>query len=288
MKRSYRKWIFLVLTVLLMFKLNSCLQFRESPQSLSKKFTKRNLDLQLKTIEVEGRKLHFIRTSFGDSTKPLAVFVHGSPGASDNFQDNLYDTVLRAHYEMISVDRPGFGHSDFGKSMPALKDQAAFIAGLLDSFQNRKIVLVGHSYGGPVIVRMAADFPDKIAALLIVAGSVDPALEPKEWWRKPANTTFGKLLIPKAMEVSNQEILTLKHDLEVLKTSWDKVHQPVYFLQGEKDHLVPPENADFARKYLINSTWVKINKVKDMNHFFPFTRHEMITEALLEIKTKIE
>jgi pimeloyl-ACP methyl ester carboxylesterase len=288
MKKGYRRLIWIGLLSFGIFKLSGCLQFRDSPKKVTKNFQKRNLDLQLKTIHVNGRNLHFVRTNFSDSTKPLAIFVHGSPGASDNFEDNLYDSLLRTHFEMISVDRPGFGHSDFGRSMPALKDQAAFIGSLLDSFANRKIILIGHSYGGPVIVRMAIDFPNKIDGILIVAGSVDPELEPEEWWRKPADTRIGRWLLPKVMEVSNQEIMTLKADLIEMQPLWSTIKQPVYVLQGEKDGLVPPGNADFAKANLINSSWVKIDKVKDMNHFFPFTRHESITKAILELEAQIE
>mgnify|MGYP002629985061 CR=1 FL=1 len=283
MKKRYRRLLIWAILILGMLKLNACFQFRESPKKVVKSFTTRGMDVQLKTLDIDSRHLHFVRTSFSDSIMPLAVFIHGSPGASDNFKRNLFDSSLRAHFEMISVDRPGFGHSDFGHSLPSLKGQAALIMALLDSFPDRQIFLIGHSYGGPVIVRMAIDYPERIAGLLIVAGSIDPELEPEEWWRKPANTWFGRLLIPKSMEVSNEEILTLKQDLNDMLPLWKRIEIPVYILQGQKDKLVPPGNADFAEKHLVNSSWLKVNRVDDMNHFFPFTRHEMITEALMEL-----
>src|SRR5687768_6432386 len=108
----------------------------------------------------------------GDSTKPLALFVHGSPGSLSAFIDFLADTALLSKTLLITADRPGFGYSNFGNAEPSLKKQGETLKPLLEMYRNnRPLILIGHSLGGPLIAKMAIDYPDLVDGLIIVAGS---------------------------------------------------------------------------------------------------------------------
>ncbi len=107
----------------------------------------------------------------------------------------------------MSVDRPGFGKSNLGRPERSLQRQAASIAPVLQNNNAAKrAILVGHSLGGPLIVRLAIDYPELVGGLILVAPSVDPALEPKEWYRKVGNFALVRPLLPVEIDVSNQEI----------------------------------------------------------------------------------
>lgn len=276
----------LALIVLLLFTMGACLHLRDSNRQVMKKFKSAGYHVEARDIKtIFDRNLHYIQTGRADANAPVLFFIHGSPGASNNFNDNLLDSQLQSKYLMVSVDRPGFGYSNFGKSIPILSGQAEYLEPLLALFKGRRVILVGHSYGGPLAVKMAIKYPEWVHGLVLVAASVDPELEPDEWWRRPADTWFGRLLIPKIMEVSNQEIITLKQDLIAMDPEWVAVTQPTVVIQGLKDKLVPPGNADFAEKHLVNSKWVKVERIPDMNHFIPFTRSELITGAILNLNS---
>jgi pimeloyl-ACP methyl ester carboxylesterase len=148
----------------------------------------------------------------------------------------------------------------------------------------KKITLIGHSMGGPVIARMAMDYPELVDNLIIVAGSIAPDLEPNEkWFRIPMDFTPIRVLIPASFRASNHEILYLKPELEKMLPLWKNIRQPVIVIQGGKDFLVSPKNADFAEKMLVNSKSVKIVKVDTMNHFVPWSHPQLIKKAIIEI-----
>ena len=84
---------------------------------------------------------------------------------------------------MISIDRPGFGYSDFGKPLH-LADQTTLINGAVNKLRNGKnTYLVGHSLGGPLIVLMASRNPGYYNGLVLISGSVDALEKKPEKWR---------------------------------------------------------------------------------------------------------
>jgi len=218
--------------------------------------------------------------AIGDKTKPIAFFVHGSPGSWDNFLDFMVHPRLLEHFQMISVDRPGFGNSANGHPERSLEKQAAALASILKSVRsNQPVYLVGHSFGGPVIARMAVDFPELASGLILVAPSIDPDLEKTKWYQIPAHWKVFSWMLPGMLYSTNEEILALKKELEELKPLWKKITVPVSVIQGGKDRLVPAANADFAKKMLVNAP-VNMVFIDNMNHFVPWNRPGLIRQEL--------
>jgi pimeloyl-ACP methyl ester carboxylesterase len=246
----------------------------------AKQLEKYGVDAEFGYIEVGERAIHYTLAG-RDSTKPLVMLVHGSPGSSSNFLYFAKDSALLSKYQVLLVDRPGFGYSDFGKSEPSLELQAELLAKVLNNFYAEKKVLVGHSLGGPIICRIAMDSVNQVDGLLIVAGSVSPELEPEEKWRKPLNWKIIRWIFPRSFRVSNQEIIPAKTELEKMVPLWPNIICPVIIIQGEKDKLVPPGNAAYAKDKLVNAESVELMMLKENNHFIPFKTPEIMTEALL-------
>lgn len=276
-----------VLIFALMITLHSCMTFRMSSKEIDTYFSTRNLEGTQHHYSVGYRNIHYVTS--GDTTKPLVVFVHGSPGSLSAFIDFLADTVLLKRALLLTTDRPGFGYSNFGVAEPSLAAQATLLKPILEKYKkNRPVILVGHSLGGPVVARMAIDYPELVDGLILVAASIDPELEPNEtWFRAPLATPFLRWLLPKSLRASNEEIYQAKPELEAMLPLWKNVHCPVTVIQGDKDTLVPPGNADFAEKMLVNAS-VKIIRKKDMNHFVPWTNPMLIRQAIIDVVTLLE
>lgn len=236
---------------------------------------------QFGTYQINGRNMHY--TFAGCDTFPLVVIVHGSPGSSAEMLDYVGDSMLLRVARVAAVDRPGFGESDYGIAEPSLKEQAAVLVPLIKKLGNKKVILVGHSMGGPVIARFAIDYPDLVDGLVIVAGSIDPELEPATWWKRPFDLPGIRLLVPSALRISNREILPLRSELEKMRPEWSKITCPVTVVQGTKDDLVPAGNADFARKMLANNPHVKINMLENENHFIIWSKRKLIVEEILAL-----
>lgn len=259
----------------------SCMKFRISDEEASKKFAKSGVSLKIHRLNVNHRILHYTKT--GQDTLPTIVFVHGSPGSWDAFEAFMRDPLLLQKYRMISVDRPGFGYSNFGDAMH-LQDQSMIINALFEKEQNGKPVhLVGHSLGGPLIVQMAVDRPGYFDALVILAGSIDPKQETPERWRPLLMNNPLKFLVPGAMRPSNDELWYLKKDLKILAPLMSQVRTRVFIVHGDKDILVPYANMAFGVKAFTNVKSLDTLTIPGANHFIPWSHYKTVRSVLLKL-----
>jgi pimeloyl-ACP methyl ester carboxylesterase len=263
--------------------LSSCMSFKTSQKEIDKAFAGYQLKPTQHQIKVSDVMMNY--AEIGSDTLPVAFFVHGSPGSWSGFMDFMKDTVLLKKVKMVSVDRIGFGESDYGYAEESLVRQAEYLKPIVQKYKQmgKKITLIGHSLGGPMIARMAMDYPELVDNLIIVAGSIAPDLEPNEkWFRIPMDFLPIRFLIPASFRASNHEILYLKPELEKMLPLWKNIRQPVIVIQGGKDFLVSPKNADFAERMLVNAKSVKVVRVDTMNHFVPWSHPQLIKKAILE------
>ena len=193
------------------------------------------------------------------------------------------------HFQLIAVDRPGYGGSGEGMSEGSLKEQAAVVMEALQVNQSGlPAILVGHSYGGPVIAQMAISYPDRVAGLVFVASSVSPDLESTKWFQYPATWWPLRVLIPTSLRVCNEEILPLKQELLRILPEWSLIRAKVVLIQGEEDELVPKENLDFLVSHLRSEQIVKIDRVAGLNHFVPWKRPDLILDGIWSLEKTLQ
>ena len=230
---------------------------------------------------VQGQVMHFVQVG-ANMQAPLVIFIHGSPGDWRGWSDYLIDPELSARARLIAVDRPGFGASGQGQVERSLSRQSADLAPLLDKARpGQRIVLVGHSFGGPLAVRLAMDHPDKITDLILLAGSIDPNQEVTEWYQIAADWPPLTWVLPSDLLVTNREIMALKAELSNMLPLWPRLHQRVTVIQGGRDNLVPPANADFAQRMLTNTADIEIVRLPDVNHFLPWNQYALVKKEIL-------
>lgn len=103
----------------------------------------------------------------GPAGAPPLLLVHGL--GQNGFTDWLpVMAALARRHQVLAVDLPGFGYS----SLPQAKLSPTHLARVLDALlarrQQRPLTVIGHSLGGAVALRLAADFPQRVAALVLV------------------------------------------------------------------------------------------------------------------------
>ena len=273
--------VFFIILIAWIIFAQSCMTFRKADDEMKTEFRRKGVELKTATAKIDGRNIHYAQT--GDDSLPTLVFIHGTPGSWNAFSDYLADAELLQKYRMISIDRPGFGYSDFGKA-ENLQRQSELISPLLYKLKNGKpLFLVGHSLGGPMIILLAADNPDFCSGLVLISGSVDPAIEKPEKWRPLLFNTPLNLLVPGAFRPSNEELWFLKKDLVKLKEAYTKIYCPVYFIHGDKDTWVPPGNVSYAKKLLVNAKSIEEHMLPGGNHFIPWTKYKEIKQVLLRL-----
>ena len=241
---------------------------------------------EFKTISFEASSASYIRV--GDRTaSPLVVFVHGSPGSLTAAKDYLLDDRLLSKADVISIDRLGFGYSDYGNVEPSLKRQANMLFEVLKPYLNRKVIMVGHSLGAPILSKYAMDYPDQLAGMVMIAPSISPSLEPSNVWRRVLDIALIRWLTPPAFRVCNQEIIPLKEELLGIENHWDEIIVPVTIIHGSEDKLVPYGNADYADAALVNSPAKSIRKVEGGDHFIFWNEQDLIVEEILELLNRL-
>lgn len=259
----------------------SCMTFRTPDKKAVAAFREKGIDLKAVTKIQEGHRIHYVQT--GNDSLPTLLFVHGTPGSWTAFEPYLRDSTLRTKYRMISIDRPGFGYSDFGAAMD-IPAQSKLLGPVLLPLRNGKPCwMVGHSLGGPMIIQLELDFPSLADGLVLIAGSIDPAAEKPERWRPVLYKTPLNLLVPGAMRPSNEELWYLKADLRNLAPKLKEIHCPVYFIHGRQDTWVPPMNVDYGMKMMTGAV-IKDTMWLEGNHFIPWTRFGEIRDKLMEMK----
>jgi pimeloyl-ACP methyl ester carboxylesterase len=116
-------------------------------------------------IDVPGARLHVREQGSG---QPL-LLVHGLAGQMAHFSYGVLER-LAGEYRVVIVDRPGSGYSTRGAAAGAsLAEQAQALAGLINTLQLERPLVVGHSLGGAVALTLALEHPDKVGALALVA-----------------------------------------------------------------------------------------------------------------------
>jgi len=281
-RRLIRLTLFLIIIIPVFQLVSSCFTLRMSQSEVDEYFSKQKHKPSIETYSVDDRTINF--ASIGSDSLPKAIFFHGSPGSWTAFIDFMKDDDLLKSVQIISVDRPGFGYSGYGNSVTSLSKQSELLSPLLMKFKSDKpTILIGHSLGGPLIARLAIDYPTLSDALIMVAPSIDPNLEPNEdWFRMPLKTPFLSWILPTSFRVSNDEIYYLRNELIDMLPRWEEIYHPVTVIQGKDDNLVAPENAKFAEKMLKNSSEIKIILKENVNHFIPWNHPDLIKKSILE------
>ena len=221
----------------------------------------------------------------GDQAGRLVVFVHGTPGNGRGWSDYLMHVPRGFHY--IAIDRPGFGQSGPDEAVTSLPDQARAVAAVIRAQNAGPAILVGHSLGGPVVVQTAADAPDLVSALVVLAGSVDPAQENVPFVQYMGDTWPVRALLPRAVRNANREIVFLKRELTNLEPRLAGIKVPIVIVHGMTDNLVPFANVAFMRAHLIGATRLDVHEMPGQNHFLPWNAKTQVNAAIAEAAAEV-
>lgn len=286
-KRSRKKMKRILLTIVLLISAwvvlaqGFILKERWSDEKAYSVFKAKKVPLAMHDTVIDGHHLHY--AVCGPETLPTLVFVHGSPGSWMHYMKFMWDSTMRKKFRIVALDRPGFGYSDFGQAMH-LNDQCKIILPVLRSLKNSQpMYLAGHSMGGPVVVKLAADAPDLFKTVVIIAGAIDIDQESKETWRHVMDTKPLYYLLPGAFGPSNTELLYLKEDLKGLQSDFKNIRTNILFVHGDKDTWVPIENVGYGKKMMVNAASITCDTLRGADHQIPWKRKEELTKILLSL-----
>jgi pimeloyl-ACP methyl ester carboxylesterase len=135
----------------------------------------------------DGRQLHLERRGSGG---PVVVFESGM-GVSHHMWAAVAERVA-AGTATVAYDRSGLGRSAPDAAPRTLDRLADDLVDVLDHLGGGPMVLVGHSWGGPIVRRAAAERPGDVVGLVLV----DPTEETCDLFFSRASELQTQLMLP--------------------------------------------------------------------------------------------
>ncbi len=113
---------------------------------------------------INGLNINYLDAGKGD----LVCLLHGWGAKAELFEGII--PVLAHKYHVVAPNLPGFGGSDEPPEVWSVDDYADFVVEFLRQFNADKVILLGHSYGGRIIIKLSnrPDLPFTIEKNILV------------------------------------------------------------------------------------------------------------------------
>lgn len=217
-------------------------------------------------IQVGYKKIHYTDLPPANDASPRETFVlvHGL-GSSQNYYAPIIPMLTAQSYRCIALDSSGSGRSPYTGIEQSLHSLATDIIGVMDHLSVEKAVVVGHSMAGMTVPHLAAQWPDRVAAAVLlgpvypskdVAPVFDKRIEAveKEGMDAMANTVPYSAVGSRAQPIHHafiREVLLAQNPAgyismcRVIANAWEsppdyaKVKCPVLIIAGDEDKSAP-------------------------------------------------
>jgi pimeloyl-ACP methyl ester carboxylesterase len=247
-------------------------------------------------IAVAGLRLH-VRDS-GPRVGPTIVLLHGF-GASLHTWD-AWAQALQSKYRVIRFDLPAAGLTGADPSGDYSDARGVqILATLLDELDVAQAVVVGHSMGGRLAWRFAAEQPHRVSHLVLIApdGFASPGFAYGQAVEVGPAAKLMQFVLPKLVlhrglatayadpSKLSEDTVTRYHDLllapqvrsaliarlQQIKlqdpTPWlARITAPTLLLWGDKDALIPLANAQDYLRVMPKAEFVKFVGVGHVPH----------------------
>jgi pimeloyl-ACP methyl ester carboxylesterase len=123
-------------------------------------------------VTVDGVRLRYLQKGSGRDV----LLIHGTPSSLEEWAPVF--GRWSSKYRVTAYDRPGHGYSGPAAGETGIDYNAHMARRLMEELHLHDVLVVGHSYGGAVALKLAADDNSPATAFMIVASTVYPSDEP--------------------------------------------------------------------------------------------------------------
>lgn len=203
---------------------------------------------------------------------------------------------LAEHTHLVAIDLPGFGQSERRNSLMSPRAMGEFVVRVGDAFGLEQPHVVGPDVGTGASLFAAALYPGRFRSLVVGTGGAAVPLQLggvlKEWVEAPSLEPYrkidGRQIVTAVMgtleryrptDAARQDYLasfqgdrfaesmryvrTYPEQLPVLRDLLPTIETPVLIVNGARDPVVPPVNAEYLHERLPKSTL----EIIDAGHF---------------------
>ncbi|WP_349371854.1 alpha/beta fold hydrolase BchO [Salinarimonas sp.] len=227
----------------------------------------------------------------GDPARPTLFLAHGTAASTHSWRDLA--PILAAEFDVIACDLPGHGFTEpMAHGRPSLPGMARGLADLLAALEAAPALVVGHSAGAALLIRMALDRLIHPAGVVSLNGALTPfdglagrffsplakllALNPfvPRFVSASASDRAGveRLIRNTGSSIDAQGVELYRrlvadpghvHGALAMMAHWDldrliedlpRLATPLLLVVGDRDKAVPPEDARRVRRLARHAT----------------------------------
>jgi pimeloyl-ACP methyl ester carboxylesterase len=212
----------------------------------------------------------------------VILILHGWRRSMSDFDE--ITKILKNNYRIIRVDLPGFGETQMPSKTWKLDDYVDFIKSFIEKLEIKPYTLVGHSFGGRIIIKGTAEkkleaekiilisaagvkmdaFRKKIFQLLAKIGDIVSYIPPLIFVRKKLKHKFYKIIDSDYLESGNMKEV-FKAVIEEDLTSFAKeIKKDTLLIWGDKDIQTPLKDGKFLNSLIADS---RLEIIPNCGHF---------------------
>jgi len=200
---------------------------------------------------------------------------------------------LSKNFQVITLDLPGFGKSDLPEQAWNVQNYVDFVLDFMNILGIDKFYLLGHSFGGRISIKLAAQSPEKIKKLILVDSAGIRHNKPfikkvvskfKIFSRLPGYNVLRRLLYRILNNRDYFEEKGIKKEIhnkviaEDLTDYLKKIFLPVLIIWGKRDKLTPIKDGYLMKKKIKNSEL----KIFDCGHGPHHEEPDLLIKTILD------
>jgi 3-oxoadipate enol-lactonase len=252
-------------------------------------------------VEIRGVRLHYEQRGSG----PPVVLVHGLGGTSAEIWKRVAGDLAR-DFAVVRYDLRGAGRSEVPPGPYGLRDFVDDLDGLIERLALGAPALVGHSFGGSIVLAFAAAHADAASSVTAIGGPTSLPEQAREgmWQRAEtveaqgmaavAETVATNGMAPSFREAHPDEwrayvqllgandpqayAATCRVIAELdITAELPRIQAPVLLVAGDRDGVAPPAANREAAARIPDARFVE---VADCGHILPWEQPEALLDAV--------
>lgn len=225
------------------------------------------------TVNIDGIDVNYF--DLGESSEETVVMLHGWGANCELFRNAA--VPVSSKYRVLAFDMPGFGETPEPPAVWTVDDYTAFAVKFISHFKLKKVILLGHSFGGRVIIKMANlnNLPFEITNIIFVdAAGIRPEKSAEQKMKENVSKIGKKLLsvspklLHKAQSMAGSADYRAATPLmrqilvevvnEDLKPLLPNIKQPALLIWGTLDTATPISDAHIFEELIPNAGLAEI------------------------------
>lgn len=256
-------------------------------------------------IEINSINIHYHVSGKGNNL----ILLHGWDGEIKSFEP--IHKHLEKYFKTFSIDFPGFGKSSLPNQPWGTIEYSDILAKFLKKQGINKLIVIAHSFGGRVAIRLAAAYPELINKMILIdSAGIKPKRTYKYYIKVYLYKSIKYMVKMPIINLYTENILKfiskrigskdyqnvsgvmrktfVRIVNEDLKNLLPKIKPPTLLIWGENDQATPVSNGKLMERLIPDSGLVVLRNAGHFSYLENLDEFLLITENFLkdDIKRK--